>query len=218
MAWYGLISAAIGVLAIVTTLASADHVGLMARPALARILVLGSSWLIWAGVCLAILGLVSPAAAAEAGTAATWWPGELAGGLAVLALAIGVVMIGFGLIDRFGLSGPLPFGVALVTVAVVLWIVSAAWASPAAAQGQVQLTSTIVRAGRRDHGGAGAGAGLAADRRRRRGRGPCGAGAGIARRHALVDRDDAGEHRRGMRGACRLRVGPGRFAGRGALR
>lgn len=143
MAWYGLISAAIGVLAIVTTLASADHVGLMARPALARILVLGSSWLIWAGVCLAILGLVSPAAAAEAGTAATWWPGELAGGLAVLALAIGVVMIGFGLIDRFGLSGPLPFGVALVTVAVVLWIVSAAWASPAAAQGQVQLTSTI---------------------------------------------------------------------------
>jgi len=143
MAWYGLILAAIGVLAIVTTLAGADRVGLMARPALARMLVLGSSGLIWAGILLAIVGLATPAAAAEAGTAATWWPGQVAGGIAVLALALGAVMIGIGLIAWFGLSGPLPFGVALLTVAVVLWIVSAAWANPAAAQGQVQLASTI---------------------------------------------------------------------------
>jgi hypothetical protein len=143
MAWYGLISAALGVLAIVTTLASADRVGLMARPALARLLVLGSSGLIWAGILVAIVGLATPSAAAEAGAAATWWPGELAGGLAVLALAFGVVMIGMGLISWLELSGPLPFGVALVTVAIVMWIVGAAWASPAAAQAQVQLTSTI---------------------------------------------------------------------------
>lgn len=143
MAWYGLISAAIGVLAIVTTLASADHVGLMARPALARILVLDSSWLIWAGILLAIIGLATPAAAAEAEAAAAWWPADLAAGIAVCALAVGIVVTGVGLMEHFRLTPPLPFGIAVITVAIVMAMVVSALASPAAAQGQVQLNSTI---------------------------------------------------------------------------
>lgn len=142
MGWIGLIIAAVGALAIVGAVINAEPLGRLPLD-LARLLVLSASIVIWAGICLAILGLSSPANAAEAVPGAASWPAELASGIGVVVLAIGVVVLGIGVIQRFGLSGPLPFGAALVAVGIVLWIVSAAWASPAAAQGQVQLTSTI---------------------------------------------------------------------------
>lgn len=132
MGWIGLIIAAVGALAIVGAVVNAEPLGRLPLD-LARLLVLAASIVIWAGICLAILGLSSPAAAAEAVPGAASWPAELASGIGVVVLAIGVVVLGIGVIQRFGLSGPLPLGAALVTVAVVLWIVSAAWASPAAA-------------------------------------------------------------------------------------